>query len=65
MALDDKGKMSMEFEGNDAELFCNLDKHCKRYDVCKSIECSCLPHKNPMSDTYNFDNILFSMLNIF
>jgi len=44
MALDDDGKMSMEFDDNDAELFCNLDKHCKRYAVCKQEECKCLPH---------------------
>ena len=49
----------------DREFFCQNDSHCVKYEMCQKVTCSCETFENPLSGTFNFDNILWSMLNIF
>jgi uncharacterized membrane protein YhdT len=47
------------------EIFCMTDKDCverQPYDVTNSV---CQFHGNPFRDTYKFDNVLISIVNIF
>ena len=65
MAPNEEQVLSEKIGPDEKEFFCNKDEHCLNHDECQVRKCQCLTFGNPMSGTFNFDNILWSMLNIF
>ena len=62
--------MSEKLGPDGKEFFCEVPKignidPCTVYEICKKLRCQCIDFGNPLSGTFNFDNILYSMLNIF
>lgn len=64
-ALNDQGELSEKIGPEQLEYFCQSDKQCETYEPCQNNSCQCIKFGNPLSGTFNFDNILYSMLNIF
>ena len=48
---------------NDSEVFCQSHEFCE--SVAGGALVQCVVHGNPNRGTFNFDNVLFSMFNIF
>ena len=50
---------------NEGEVLCNSDDRCKKKFENFTGKLGCRKYKNPIADTYSFDNCLWSIMNIF
>ena len=64
MAKDYKGEMSHLLGEEAVEIICNTDAQCKKYEP-NGVDSACLVYQNPMSNTFSFDSLPYSIMNIF
>lgn len=62
-----KGFLTVDLMGTGREFFCEKDEDCANlFDAAgKLVVAKCMPHENPLMGSFNFDDILHSILNIF